>query len=265
MNEINILGVKIMNISFDESIKFINNLILRKKPSQIATVNPEFIMLSQSDHEFKDVLNNTELNVPDGQGLILASKITGQKLNNRVTGIDLVWALAELAEKRNYSIFLLGGRNGVAEKTKNVLLEKYPRLKIAGTFEGNPIFKKLKTEHFKTLRITDLKKGVKDKNYEIIEKIRKTKPHILFVAYGAPKQDKFISRYKKLLNVPVMIGVGGSFDFISGNISRAPKWMRNVGLEWLYRLFKEPNRFNRILTATIRFPYAVLKNRIFKS
>lgn len=265
MQQIEILGIKINNLSFNQAVRMINNFVLLRKPHQICTINPEFIMVAQEDEEFKKILNEADLNVPDGAGLLFVSKyFLQQPLKERVTGTDLVWALAKLAAKRKYPIFLLGAEPGVAEKTAAVLKKEYPDLIIAGTYAGKPRLSRPKVRDFRELRITDIKPGIKDPNFEIIRKVRQAKAKILFVAYGAPKQDKFIARYKKLLNIPVMIGVGGAFDFISGGVSRAPKWMQKLWLEWLWRLFTQPWRLNRIFTATIRFPLAVLKSKFFK-
>jgi len=265
MNKIKILDVKIDNVNFQEAVKLINAFVQIGKPAQIVTVNPEFIMMSREDDEFKDILNRAELSVPDGAGLILASRFQKQPLKERVTGIDLMLAIAKLAEKKKYPIFLLGGEHGYGSKAATALKEKHPNLIISGTYEGKPVFKKNKSKDYRSLRMTDIKPGSNDQNMEIVKKVRASRPKILFVAYGAPKQDKFIARYKHLLNVPVMMGVGGSFDYIAKKVERAPKWMQKIGLEWFWRLLKEPHRFNRIITATIRFPYAFFKNRINKS
>jgi len=265
MDYVEILGIKINNITFDQALHLINNFVVIDKPKQITTVNPEFIMAAQDDHEFANILNNSDLAVPDGSGLLFTSRyFLNKPLKEKIHGIDLMMKMIELAEKKKYPIFLLGGQNGVANKTAEVLKEQFPKLIICGTYEGYPELTKKTTKSFLDLRMTDLKSKLKDPNLEILEAVRKAKPKILFVAYGAPKQDKFIARYKKILNVPVMMGVGGSFDFISGRAKRAPKWMQKLWLEWLWRLFTEPWRFNRIFTATIKFPLVVLYDKLFK-
>lgn len=262
MKQIEILGVKINNVTFDEAISLIDGFVLSKKPHQITTVNPEFIMAAQNDGEFKNIINKSDLSVPDGAGLLFASRyILGTPIKERVTGVDLVCSLAKIANKNKYRVFFLGGQTGVAEKTAKTLKNENPDLVIAGTYAGNPSLNYGGIASYRELRMTDIKPKAKDANLEIVKKIKQAKPDILFVAYGAPKQDKFIFRYKKTLNVPVMIGVGGAFDFISGSAQRAPKWMQKLWLEWLWRLFREPWRFNRIVTASIRFPLAVLFNK----
>ena len=266
MNKVNFLGIKVDNISFQNGIKIINNFILLKKPHQIVTVNPEFVISAQKDDEFKNILNSADLSVPDGAGLIFVSKyILHNPIKERITGIDLMWKLSEEAAVNKFPIFLLGAQKGVAEKTALNLKKHFPGLIISGTFSGNPQLDFINYEDHRNFRMNDVKPTKKDPNLEIIKKVNRAKPKILFVAYGAPKQDKFISRYKKVLNVPVMIGVGGSFDYISGKAKRAPKWMQKFGLEWLWRVFHEPWRLKRIFTALIIFPYKVLLNKYFKA
>lgn len=276
MQKIEILGVKVNNVTMDETIEQIEEFIKSKKPHQICTVNPEFIMAAQKDRGFKDVLNNADLCVPDGAGLWWASRFLSKRISHianlprsprveagrqagrksqiiqeRVTGVDLIWKLAETAEKRGYGLYLLGAGPSVAEQTALVLRTKYPRLKIVGISEGVPQINQARNS------ILDLDAFEK----KLVSQLSHLAPQILFVAYGAPKQDKFIAKYKKELGVPVMMGVGGAFDFISGRIRRAPKWMRILHLEWLFRLILEPNRLNRIITAIIRFPWAVLNDK----
>ncbi len=236
-----ILGVKIDSLSFDDVLRRIDSLIVKRKSSQIVTVNPEFIMTAQKDTKFRQIINSADLAVPDGFGLMLAGKFLSTPLQERVTGVDLTWAICKLAEDRGYRVFFLGGRPGVAKETASRIKKLHPLLKVAGFYAGNPGDKR-------TINI-----------------IRKTKPDILFVAFGAPKQEKFI--YNLIHNVSdfprVSVGVGGTFDYISGVHPYAPDWIRKLGLEWLYRLITQPHRFNRILTATIRFPWSILKSKLF--
>lgn len=265
MKQIEILGIKIDVVTFEQALRIMNNFVLLKKPSHIITVNPEYIMKAKDDLELKAISKNSDLSVPDGAGLIFVSKyFLKNSINERVAGADLFLALCKQAEKRRYPIFLLGGQSGVAGKTADVLKKMFPNIIISGTYAGFPNFNSKKFMDFRQLRMTDIKPSKNDPNLEIVTEVRKAKPKILFVAYGAPKQEKFIARYKKILNVPVMIGVGGTFDFISGKAIRAPKWMQKLWLEWLWRLFHEPWRFDRIFTATVRFPLAVLNNLLFK-
>lgn len=267
MNSIKILNTRVDNISYNQTIAEIEKFILSKKPHQICTVNPEYIMAAQEDSELQNIINHASLNVPDGGGLWFAAKYTKQKLIYKVTGVDLVQRIAALSHKKGYKIFLLGGQNQVATLTAQKLKQFYPHCRIVGVFEGTPIIKPLSKKiwqnNYHEKRSFDMttKASVHPNNQSIIQAITKTKPDILLVAYGCPKQDKFIARFSQYLRVPVMIGVGGTFDYISGNVSRAPQWMRSLHLEWLYRLFCEPKRFHRIMTATFRFPWAVISKK----
>ena len=241
--KINILGVKIDRIDFKGAIKKIAQFIDSEKSHQIVTVNSEFIIEAQDNKNFKKILNSADLAVADGVGILWASKFlygAKKKLKERVAGVDLMWEIAKLASENGWRIFLLGGKNGVVRKTSQRLKLLYPDLKIVGASEGEP-------------------KYPRD---EIVKAIHKSEAQILFVAYGAPKQDIFISENLDKLGVKVAIGVGGSFDFISGKKKRAPKWMQKISLEWLWRLGHEPKRFKRIYNAVMKFPIIIIAYKI---
>lgn len=211
---------------------------------QVVTPNPEILLEAQKNSKFKEVLNQAELSIPDGTGIILASKFKKEKLKQRVTGVDLMETVCQKIAKENLKVFLLGAAPGVAKKTKEVLENKYPGLAISGTYAGSP---------------------KKSEESKICEKINQSEAQLLFVAFGAPKQELWIYRNlkstKNLTNIKVAIGIGGSFDFISGRITRAPKWMQKIGLEWLYRLIKQPSRIKRIFNATIIFPWKFITHK----
>lgn len=232
-----ILGVKIDELSKDQVLAKIGQFLKSNSLHQITTINPEFMLAAQKDSEFKKVLNDADLSVPDGVGLKLAGFIKRQKIGERITGVDLTWELAKIASQNDYSIFFLGAKEGIAKKAASILKLKYPNLKIAGTYAGSP------------------------SEEGIAKKINDAHADILLVAFGAPKQDKFIYNNKNTLNVKIAIGVGGTFDYIAGIIPRAPKWMRSFGLEWLYRLFRQPSRLGRIFNAVIKFPILVICSR----
>lgn len=237
-----ILGVKVDEINLKEAILIIEKFIKSGKAHQVVTVNPEIIMATQIHSAYREILNDSDLNVPDGVGLILAAKLRGRNIKGRVTGVDLVYELA----KYNHSIFFLGGQNNVAQQTADVLTKSNPNIKVAGFDQGGEVGEDGK---------------VKEK---VLDKIKKAKPDILLVAFGHPKQEFFIDRYKNELKIPISIGIGGTFDYISGKVSRAPLWMQDLGLEWLFRLFVEPKRWRRIYTAVIKFPWAFIRETMKK-
>lgn len=252
MKKIKILGVRVDNLNFNQAVRRIDSFIKSRQPHQVVTVNPEFVMTALKNREFFKILNSADLAVADGKGLIWASEFlygSQSALKEKVAGIDLVWALAKLASEKSYSIYFLGGQLGVAEKTAMVLKKIHPDLKIAGFSVGEWTNKNQK------LKIKNQKEN------QIVENIKDSQADILLVAYGAPKQDKFIAQNLDKLGVKVAMGVGGSFDFIAGRAKRAPKLMR-TNFEWLWRLVKEPWRFKRIFTAVVRFPLKIFLDKI---
>jgi N-acetylglucosaminyldiphosphoundecaprenol N-acetyl-beta-D-mannosaminyltransferase len=231
-----ILGVRVDAITFDATLAHIEDYVADGHPRQIVTVNPEFVMTSQSNAEFRQVINEAALALPDGTGVWWASRRLGHPIPERVPGVDLVDRLASLSADRGFRIYLLGAMPGVAEKAAKVLCARYPGLTVAGTYAGTP-------------RVED--------EAGIIAQVRAARPHILLVAYGAPAQDLWIARNLDRLGVPVCIGVGGAFDYLAGVRPLAPRWLRRIGLEWLHRLVTQPWRWRRML-ALPRFVWQVL-------
>ncbi len=257
---VTILGVEVDAITFDGAIAHIESFIHQRGPHQIVTVNPEFIMRAQTDREFREVLNHADLALPDGAGLLWASRI-GQKrqphhprfspkrtLTERVTGSDLVPALAAEATIKGWKLYFLGSHPGVAVRAGSVLKKLLPDLKLVGAESGPLIDTTGKPINHNQAALLEA----------VLGRIRHTKPDILCVAFGAPKQDRFIARYRKQLGVPVMIGVGGALDFLAGQAKRAPALFQLLMLEWLWRVILEPTRIGRIWTAVVRFPIAVI-------
>ncbi len=237
----------------------------------ITTPNPEIVLEAQKNKKFLKILNKSDLNIADGTGILWASKflkITEKsskgmvllkwiisliltplfpsyirtELPERVTGVDLMQNICKEASKTNIKIFLLGAADNVAEKTKEILEKKYKGVKIVGAYAGSP---------------------KENEEKEIREIVKDSAADILFIAYGAPAQEIWIHRnLQKMPNIKVAIGIGGSFDFISGMRKRAPKWMQKIGIEWLYRLLQQPKRIIRIYRAIIKFPLKILKYRL---
>jgi N-acetylglucosaminyldiphosphoundecaprenol N-acetyl-beta-D-mannosaminyltransferase len=220
-----VLTVPIDDIDEAGAIEFARESIDAGVPRHIVTVNAEYVMRARQDCKFRSIIEAAELRTADGAGILLAARKRGFKIRRRVGGSDLIWRLSELAAERGFSVFLLGAAPGVAELTADKLREAYPGLKIAGTESGSP---------------------APEADREQVERVRAAKPDILFVAFGSPAQDFWIARNKVQLGIPVCIGVGGSFDYIAGIARRAPVWMQNAGLDWLWRLSRQPWRWRRM-------------------
>jgi len=223
---VDILSVNVSRVTMSQTLAMMERMILSGDSHHVVTVNPEFIMTALGNAAFRDILNSADLAIPDGMGIVLASRLLGKPITERVTGVDLVEQFARVAAGKGFRFFLLGAAPGVAERAAEVLKNACSGLVIAGTHSGSP------------------RPGEED---EICLRIREARPDVLLVAFGSPKQDLWIARTRERLNVPVSIGVGGSLDYIAGVIDRAPKWMRNVGLEWFYRLVNQPERWRRML------------------
>ncbi|HZJ76619.1 MAG TPA: WecB/TagA/CpsF family glycosyltransferase [Oscillospiraceae bacterium] len=223
----NILNIKFDVVdekkALDKLVRFLNEDSSMK---EVYTPNPEIVMLAQEDGELFKILNNADLVLADGIGLIIASKLKGLRLKHRVTGVDTMDKLLQYCEKNQKSFFMFGGKPGIAELACRNIKAKYKNIKVAGCHHG----------YFDT----------KDET-RIINKINNAKPDILFVCLGAPKQEKWINRNKDKLNCKLAMGVGGSVDVYAGVAKRAPVIFRKLGLEWFYRLLKEPWRFKRML------------------
>jgi N-acetylglucosaminyldiphosphoundecaprenol N-acetyl-beta-D-mannosaminyltransferase len=234
-----ILGVRVSNVDVPESVAIIEGLIESGTSHQLVTVNTEFVMAAQKDAEFKAIIHAAALALPDGFGLLWAARFLGHPLKERVTGVDTVQRIAGLAAHKGYRLFLLGAAEGVADLCAQQLSSKYPNLQIVGTYSGSPAI---------------------EEEDEIVALVKQAKPDVLFVAYGAPQQDKWIARNLERLGVPLAMGVGGAFDFIAGIAVRAPQWVQQLGLEWLHRLCREPWRWRR-MSALPRFVGLVILRR----
>ena len=246
MTKLKIFGVEINDASINEVKSEINLFLSSGQPHLITTVNPEILLKAKKDPGYKRILNSSKLSLADGVGIIYASSYLNKKIKNRMTGSKLIELLAEVAAKKRKSLFLLGARNDIADKAGKKLSKKYPNLKIAGTSNGTVSGRDLSSQ-------------------EIINQINSVKPDILLVAFGAPKQEKWL--YKNLIyftSVRIGVGVGGAFDFLAGKVTRAPRYLRKMGLEWLWRLIRQPWRIFRIFNAVIRFSFMVIKNKKYE-
>lgn len=252
MQKIAILGVKVSNVSRNEAVEMCRRFLFDGAQHIIATPNPEMAVLALKDAEFAGIFDKADLCLPDGIGLILAGKLFGTPLKERVVGSDFVWNLAELAEKEGKSVYLLGASEGVAKKAGEKLKEKYPNLKIAGAESGGDV--------------SDMLRGTLNTTCQgcpLTTKINSTRPDILFVAFGQVKQEKWIAEnLRKLPSVKIAIGIGGTLDFIDGNAKRAPMFIQKIGLEWLWRLILEPWRAKRIWNATMVFGWKCVLRKL---
>lgn len=224
MSKVSILGVGIDNLSLQEVVGRINALVGQRKPSLIVTANPEIVMRARQDRGFADCLKAAEVVTADGIGLIIAAKLLGTPLKERVTGIDLITKLFQEAQSRKYRFYFVGAKPGVAEKAARNIKGQFPNVDVVGVHHG----------YFQD-------------DSAIISDITEKKPDILLAALGMGRQESWIRDRVTAAGVPVSIGVGGSFDVFAGEAKRAPQWMQRAGVEWLYRLIKQPSRFWRML------------------
>jgi len=233
-----ILGVPIHPVTNEEFLDLVARFVDEGVPRQVCTANPEFVMTAQRQPEFMAVLQNADLVLADGVGLLWAARRQGRALPERVTGSDGIYLLAERAAREGWKLFLLGAQPGVAAKTAEILSHRFPGLQVVGVYAGSP----------------------RDEDYpEIARQIKAAGPDILLVAYGAPRQDLWIASHKEDLGTPVAMGVGGAFDFVAGVQKRAPIWLIRLNLEWLWRLLTQPWRWRRQLDLP-RFVWRVVRS-----
>ncbi len=226
MKSINILGVNVSQVNMDEAVCAASQFLETDGLSMIFTPNSEIILYASNNPDYCEVINKADMIVPDGIGVVYGAKILGEKLEERVAGYDLVVNLFSVMAKKGQSVYLLGAKPGIAETAAENLINKYPGLKIAGTHNG----------YFK-----------EEDDEDVIEKINETNPDFLMVCIGFPKQENWIYKYKDKINARLAIGAGGCIDVFAGNVQRAPEFYCNHGIEWLYRLLKQPSRFVRML------------------
>jgi N-acetylglucosaminyldiphosphoundecaprenol N-acetyl-beta-D-mannosaminyltransferase len=221
---ISVLGLPLDSLTAMGAVEAIDELIQSGGTHQIATANLDFWLNSLSDRHLHRIIAGCSLVLPDGMPLVWVSKLLACPLAERVTGVDLVPRLAELSARKGYGIFLLGGRDNVAERAAELLKQKFPGVRIVGT-----------------LAPTEDEMAQLDHS-DILKRIHQAKPEILLVALGNPKQEKWIWMHRKRLGVPVAMGVGGSFEMLVGDMRRAPRWIQKCGLEWAMRFVQEPAR-----------------------
>jgi N-acetylglucosaminyldiphosphoundecaprenol N-acetyl-beta-D-mannosaminyltransferase len=223
---VDLLSVPVHQTDMAGALERIEQFVSERSPHMVVTSDSSAVVRAQRDGELHAIFQEADLVTPDGMGVVWAAKVLGLPLWERVSGIDLMQHVCELAAAKGYSIYLLGAAPGVAEAAARELGSRHPGLTVAGTGHG----------YFSA-----------EEEPEVVARVAQAKPDVLFVAMGIPKQEKWIRRHLAELGVSVAIGVGGSFDVISGRVRRAPRWMRSAGLEWLYRTAREPKRIPRLL------------------
>jgi N-acetylglucosaminyldiphosphoundecaprenol N-acetyl-beta-D-mannosaminyltransferase len=242
-----VLGVRVDRVSQLQALDIIDQLITSRRTSgnmlpcqQVVTVNPEFVMAAQKNSEFRQTINSAALAVADGIGVVWATRFIGFPTPERITGTDTLVALAKRCAEKGFRLFLLGAAPGIAKQAGERLQALAPGLQIAGAYAGSPM---------------------PSEEDAIIEHIHAANADILCVAYGAPAQDLWIHHNLSRLPVALAMGVGGAFDFLSGRQRRAPQTMQRMGLEWLYRLYREPWRWKRMLALPLFLIQVLLRGR----
>jgi len=231
-----VLGVRVDAVTMDKAVEIIEAFIGGGEPHLVATANAEMVMAAQNDLQLAGILEKADIVVPDGAGVVWAARYQGCEVPERVAGYDLVQRLLARSAACGYRVYFFGGADGIAQRAAETAKVWYPGITVAGVRHG----------FFTPAEMPG-----------IIEEIRVKRVDILLVALGVPKQEKWLAANMRELDIPVSIGVGGSFDVMAGNVKRAPLWMRRLSLEWLFRLLLQPQRAIRML-ALPRFVFAVL-------
>lgn len=240
-----LLNTYVSNLTMDEAIANIEDLVENKKKSYIVAINVDVVMKIEKDSYLKQITDEAEMVLVDGQPLVWVSKLHKKPVKAKISGSDLVPLLCEKAADKGYTIYILGGKDGIAEKAKKRLEKKHPNIKIVGTYAPPMGFEKSEEE---------IKK--------VNDKISEAHPDLLIVCFGCPKQEKFIYENYQKYDAMVSVCAGATVDFLAGNIKRAPKWMSKCGLEWLYRFFKEPKRlFKRYFVDDVKIVKLIWKYR----
>jgi N-acetylglucosaminyldiphosphoundecaprenol N-acetyl-beta-D-mannosaminyltransferase len=236
METVQVCGLKVNDVTMQQALDSIDRMVSEGGAHLVVTLGVEMVMRSDNDNdnEFIDIVNNASLVVPDSVGIQWAGRKAGGKFPERVTGIDILTGAAKQNEKYQWKVFFLGAKPGVAEKAAENMKKDYPGFRIVGTYHG----------YF-------------DKDEEIIDRIKAAGTDVLFIALGSPYQEKWFMKNRERFGDITALGVGGSFDVISGTVKRAPVFMRKLGLEWFYRLITQPTRFVRML-ALPRFAMRIL-------
>ena len=235
-----IFGIPVNALTYQDAVDWVAERVAAGKSSWILAINPEKIMKALADEKLRRLLLQADLFIPDGIGILWAGKVLGRPFPQRVTGVDILVLLVKEAATRGWKIFLLGAPPGISQEVARGWELKYPGLQVVGHHHG----------YFK-----------EEEEAQVVSKISAAAPDLLFVVMGRPRQEQFIVNNRAVLGAPVCMGVGGSFDVLSGRKKRAPVWMQRIGLEWSYRLLLEPRRILR-MSALPKFVILVIRRKL---
>lgn len=238
MDRVTLFGYEIDTYTFDGAINYALELEKSEKVSQVVTINPEMFDCAKVDQEFASILKTAEMVIPDGVGVKIGLKILGHNVE-RIAGVDFAKKMIEISAKNNLPVALVGAKPEVIQLAKQKL-----------------------TEEIDNLNICHIQDGYFDDETRVLEELKNSGARLILVALGSPKQEKFIAKAKEILPFGLMVGVGGSFDVWSGTVERAPKIYQNLGIEWLYRTIKQPERFKRIFPTLPLFVLRVFKEKL---
>jgi N-acetylglucosaminyldiphosphoundecaprenol N-acetyl-beta-D-mannosaminyltransferase len=237
---IRLLGVRVHRVTMAMTLEAIRGFISSGRPHMIVTADASMIAMAQSDSELKEIVNAADLVTPDGSGLIKGAKILGTPLLERVSGVDICREICAMSAEMGFSIFFLGSEPGIAEAAAENLQKQFPGMHVAGVRHG----------FFKP-----------DQDAEIVALVRESGASVLLAGMGIPRQEKWIKQYLNELGVCIAIGVGGSMDIFSGKVKRAPIWMQNHGLEWIFRLCQDPSKIKKVAILP-KFLIMVVKEKV---
>lgn len=245
MEQLTAFQLKIDSATEAETIQLIEESIInRNKPLQHIVVNVAKIVHAQKDEELRNAINNSDIVNIDGQGVVWALKLLGHKVPGRVAGCDLFQSLVALSAEKGYRPYFFGAKEEVVNEMVRRFREKYPSLQVAGYRNGY---------------------YSEEEEPQIAEEIRKAKPDLLFLGITSPKKELFIDRYTAAMEIPLTMGVGGSFDVVAGKVKRAPRWMQRAGLEWFYRILQEPRRmWKRYAVTNSQFALLLIRELLKK-
>jgi len=239
---IDLLGMRVSRVNRAQALDLLQEFIDSGEPHLVVTADASGHVIAAGDPEFLRIVNNAALVTPDSTGILWAARRLGMPLEERVSGVDLAEQLCARSAERGYDVYFYGAAPGVAESAAETMRRRYPGARIVGTADGF--------------------QNTPEQQAALLADIQSKRPAVLLVAMGIPKQEKWIVRHLKELGTPVCMGVGGSFDVFSGQVSRAPLWMQQRGLEWLYRLYQNPKKYAKVATLPLFMWRVVTRRRL---